>query len=175
MDNTQVGPALDRETQMGPLVSKAHYERVSNHLAMDKAEGAEALLDAKAVKPNGFEHGYYMSPSLLTGDPDNICCREEIFGPSAYVLKFSDEAEAIRLVNRLPYGLANSVWSADLARAGRVAEQIIADNSWINAHNVFAYGLPYRAVNLSGLGGGVNSLDSLLDYLRPQTIARPLT
>lgn len=98
----------------------------------------------------------------------------EIFGPSAYVLSFSNEQEAVRLVNQLSYGLANSVWSSDLKRANRVAEQMIAGNSWINAHNVFAYGLPYRAVNLSGLGGGVNSAETLLDYLRPQTIARPL-
>jgi aldehyde dehydrogenase (NAD+) len=174
LNSTRIGPALDRETQMGPLVSETHHKRVSNHLELGKAEGAEVIFEAHAVKPDGFERGYYIGPSLLTGDPDNICCREEIFGPSAYVLKFRDEDEAVKLVNRLPYGLANSVWSSDLDRAGRVAEQLIAGNSWVNAHNVFAYGLPYRAVNLSGMGGGVNSPDCLLDYLRPQTIARPL-
>jgi acyl-CoA reductase-like NAD-dependent aldehyde dehydrogenase len=174
LNSTRLGPALDRGTQMGPLVSKVHLERVSNHLDKGRAEGAEMLLQPKAAAPSGFEHGYYMAPSLLTGDPGNVCCREEIFGPSAFVLKFREEAEAVRLVNSLAYGLANSVWSADLERAARVAEQMIAGNSWINAHNVFAYGLPYRAVNLSGLGGGVNSSETLLDYLRPQTIARPL-
>lgn len=174
LNNTRIGPALDRETQMGPLVSKIHYQRVLNHLAKGKAEGAEVILDVQTTKPHGFEDGYYTSPTLLTGDPDNVCCREEIFGPSAYVLKFRDEEDALQLVNVLPYGLANSVWSSDLNRASRIAEQMIAGNSWINAHNVFAYGLPYRAVNLSGLGGGVNSLDCLLDYLRAQTIARQL-
>lgn len=174
LNGTRIGPALDRETQMGPLVSKVHFERVSKHLAQGKAEGAASILEPRPVKLAGFEQGYYMSPSLLTGDPDNVCCREEIFGPSAYVLKFRHEDEAVKLVNRLSYGLANSVWSSDLGRANRVAEQLVAGNSWINAHNVFAYGLPYRAVNLSGMGGGVNSIDCLLDYLRPQTIARPL-
>lgn len=174
LSHTRIGSALDRETQMGPLVSKAHFDRVFDHLTKGRAQGAETLLEPRAVKPAGFENGYYMSASLLTGDPDNVCCREEIFGPSAYVLRFSDESEAIRLVNRLEYGLANSVWSADLARANRVAEQLVAGNNWINAHNVFGYGLPYRAVNLSGMGGGVNSPETLLDYLRPQTIARPL-
>lgn len=174
LNETCIGPALDRETAMGPLVSKAHLERVSNHLARGRAEGAQCLLDPRPVAPRGFEQGYYMSPSLLTGDPDNVCCREEIFGPSAYILKFREEGEAITLVNRLSYGLANSVWSSDLGRANRVAEKLVAGNSWINAHNVFSYGLPYRAVNLSGIGGGVNSVDCLLDYLRPQTIARPL-
>ncbi len=115
-----------------------------------------------------------MKPALLSGDPDNVCAREEIFGPVAIVIPFSDEDEVVKTVNGSHYGLANSVWSGDLNRANRVAEQLVAGNSWINAHNVFAYGLPYGGVNLSGYGGGVNSPETLMDYLRPQTIARPL-
>lgn len=175
LNGTKLGPALDRDTQMGPLVSKAHFERVSGLLEKGRSQGATALLDARMVAPAGYEHGYYMGPSVMTGPSNNICCSEEIFGPSAYVLKFKDETEAIREVNGLPYGLANSVWSTDLKRANRVAERLIAGNNWINAHNVFAYGLPYRAVNRSGLGGGVNCFETLLDYFRPQTIARPLS
>lgn len=64
--------------------------------------------------------------------------------------------------------------SEDLARANEVAERMVAGNSWINAHNVFAYGLPYGGVNLSGFGGGVNSPQTYFDYVRHQTIARPL-
>ncbi len=81
---------------------------------------------------------------------------------------------AIEKVNELAYGLANSVWSSDLKRANRVAERLVAGNNWINAHNLFAYGLPYGGVNLSGMGGGVNSPETFYDYLRAQTIARPL-
>jgi len=171
---TKLGPALDRETQMGPVVSRVHHERVLAHIERGKKQGAEILLESKPQVPAGYEHGYYMTHTLLTGSPSNVCCSEEIFGPSAFVLKFKDENEAIGLVNSLDYGLANSVFSADLARANRVAEQMIAGNNWINAHNVFAYGLPYGATNQSGLGGGVNSPETLLDYLRPFTIARPL-
>ena len=174
LSETRLGPSLDRNTEMGPLASEAHHERVFEHLAKGRAEGAEDLLAAKSRPPAGFEHGYYMTPSVMTGASDNICCREEIFGPCAFVLKFSNESEAIRQVNSLAYGLANSVWSGDLSRANRVAEQLNAGNNWINAHNLFAYGLPYRAINQSGLGGGVNSTETLLDYLRPLTIGRPL-
>lgn len=171
---TKLGPALDHDTQMGPLTSKVHYDRVLDHLERGKAQGAKALLEGKPASPKGYERGYYMTHSVMTGAPENVCCSEEIFGPSAFVLKFKEEPEAVRMVNSLAYGLANSVWSADLTRANRVAEQLYAGNNWINAHNVFAYGLPYGGVNQSGNGGGVNSSETLLDYLRSVTIARPL-
>lgn len=171
---TTIGPALDRSTQMGPLASQQHRQRVMRYLEQGKAQGATALLEGGPVAVKGRENGYYVSPVLLTGSDQNICCREEVFGPTAYLMKFRDEASAIGLVNQLQYGLANSVWSSDLTRARRVAEKLVAGNSWINAHNVFAYGLPYGGINLSGTGGGVNSPETFYDYLRGQTIARPL-
>lgn len=174
LKRTKIGPGLDRETQMGPVVSEVQRQRILRYVENGVKEGAEMVLAGGMAAPGGSELGFYVQPSLLAGSPENICCREEIFGPTAYLLKFKDEATGIRLANQLAYGLANSVWSNDLHRAGRVAEQMVGGNSWINAHNVFAYGLPYGGVNLSGLGGGVNSPETFHDYLRPQTIARPL-
>jgi len=171
---TRIGPSLDPATQMGPAVSAVQRDRILGYLEKGKREGASVVLDGGPADLPGLPGGYFVKPWLLAGSPDNICCREEIFGPAAYMVKFRDEAEAVELVNRLDYGLANSVWSADLARANRVAEQLVAGNNWINAHNVFAYGLPYGGVNRSGFGGGVNSPAAFDDYLRPQTIARPL-
>jgi len=175
LNKIHVGPGSDRATQMGPLASEAHRNRVINHLNRGIDEGAQVLLKGDILRPLGHEDGYYFSPSLLTGNPENTCCREEIFGPSAFLLRFSTEQEAIELVNRLNYGLANSVWSSDLKRANSVAEKLVSGNVWINAHNVFAYGLPYGGVNLSGLGGGVNGPGTLDDYLRSTSIARPLS
>jgi aldehyde dehydrogenase (NAD+) len=110
---------------------------------------------------------------ILAGHKGRAGLREEIFGPCAYLLHFSEEESAVARVNELAYGLANSVWSSDLSRANRVAEPLVAGNNWINAHNLFAYGLPYGGVNLSGMGGGVNRPETFYDYLRAQTIARP--
>jgi len=174
LKKVKIGPGTNRETMMGPLASDIHRKRVMNHLDRGIREGAQILLKGEALHPEGNEEGYYVSPSLLTGDPGNACCREEIFGPSAYMLRFKTEQEAIDLANQLNYGLANSVWSSDLKHANAVAEKLVAGNVWINAHNVFAYGLPYGGVNLSGLGGGVNCPDTLNDYLRATSIARPL-
>ena len=77
-------------------------------------------------------------------------------------------------MNSSTYGVANSVWRGNLDRANRVAEQMVAGNSWINVHNLFAHVMPYAGCNLSGCGGGVLGPETLSDYLRNQTVARPL-
>ena len=71
-------------------------------------------------------------------------------------------------------GLANSIWTSDLGRAARVAESLLAGNSWINAHNLFPHGVPYGGINKSGIGGGVLSVETLLDYWRSLSVVRPL-
>jgi acyl-CoA reductase-like NAD-dependent aldehyde dehydrogenase len=170
----KIGYGADEGTQLGPLVSEKQRTRVLGYLDKGTKEGAETLLAGGRAEVSGRQNGYYVRPALLAGSADNICAREEIFGPVAYVMSFRTEEEAVDLVNRSPYGLANSVWSADLARADRVAEQLIAGNSWINAHNLFAHGVPYGGCNLSGCGGGVLGPDTLEDYYRKQSVIRPL-
>ena len=87
---------------------------------------------------------------------------------------FDDEDQAIEMANHTDYGLANSVWSTDLSRATRVAEVLCAGNAWINAHNVFPHGVPYGGVHKSGMGGGVLSIETLMDYWRTMSVVRPL-
>lgn len=170
----RIGYGSDPETKIGPVVSEKQRSRVLGYIEKGQKEGAKPLLAGGKASVKGHEGGYYVKPALLTGSPDNVCAREEIFGPVAYLMPFKKEDEAIDLVNRSNYGLANSVWSRDLDRANRVAEAMVAGNSWINAHNLFAHGIPYGGCNLSGCGGGVLSPETLLDYLRPQSIVRPL-
>lgn len=174
LKSTVIGPSMDPKTEMGPVVSQVQQDRVLEYLEKGLSEGANEVLSGGLLAVEGHTGGYYVAPYLLEGLPQNICFKEEIFGPAAFLVKFKDEAEAIDLVNCLEYGLANSVFSSDLNRCNRVAEQMVAGNSWINAHNVFAYGLPYSGINLSGVGGGVNSPETFYDYLRDLTIARPL-
>jgi aldehyde dehydrogenase (NAD+) len=111
---------------------------------------------------------------VLAGSPENVAARDEIFGPVPFLLRFKTEDEAVDVVNRSRYGLANSVWSSDLSRANRVAEDLIAGSSWINGHNIFVHGVPYAGVNLSGMGGGTLALSTYLDYLRDQSVVRSL-
>jgi aldehyde dehydrogenase (NAD+) len=174
LTQVKIGHGMNPETQMGPVISEKQRQRVLGYLERGEQEGADVLLRGGPAAAAGCEEGYYVKPALLGGTPENICARDEIFGPVAYVMPFSDEDEVIDLVNRSRYGLANSVWSSDLMRANRVAEAMVAGNSWINAHNIFAHGIPYAGCNLSGMGGGVLSPETLFDYLRPQSIVRPL-
>lgn len=174
LSGLKIGHGFDEQTQLGPVVSNKQRERVLSYLEKGEKQGAKALLRGGAATVPGHEGGYYVKPALLTGPIDNLCWQEEIFGPVAYIVPFRDESEAIDLANRSPYGLANSVWSSDLSRAARVAEAMIAGNSWINAHNLFPHGVPYGGCNLSGCGGGVLGPDTYLDYLRPQSVVRPV-
>ncbi len=173
LGQVRVGYQFDAATQLGPVVSQKQRERVLDYLRRGREEGAEVLLEGGPQEVPGRE-GFYVKPALLAGSLDNVAAREEIFGPVAYLAPFADEAEAIRLVNGTDYGLANSVWTADLDRAHRVAEAMVAGNSWINAHNLFPQGVPYAGVNKSGMGGGVLAVETLLDYWRNLSVVRPL-
>lgn len=173
LQRVHIGHGLDEGTEMGPLVSRKQMDRVLEYLVRGAKEGASPLLEGGPAKVSTHPKGFYVKPALLTGNSQNVCAREEIFGPVAYVMPFNNEDQAVDLVNQSAYGLANSVWTADLDRAHRVAEAMVAGNSWINAHNVFAHGIPYGGCKVSGLGGGVLGPDTLFDYLRPQSIVRP--
>ncbi len=174
MGGMKVGYGGDSSTQIGPVVSEKQRNRVLGYVERAKNEGAEAYLPGGIAEIPDHHGGFYVKPALLGGSPDNICARDEVFGPVAYVMTFKDEDEAVELVNRSPYGLANSVWTQDLDRATRVAERLVAGNSWINAHNLFPHGVTYGGVNLSGCGGGVLGPDTLEDYYRKQSVVRPL-
>lgn len=173
LKNVEVGYQMDGQSQMGPVVNEKQRQRILGYLAKGQEEGAELVLEGGAAEVPG-KNGHYVKPALLAGSLDNTAARDEIFGPVAYLATFDDDDQAIAMANDTDYGLANSVWSSDLNRACRVAEQLCAGNAWINAHNVFAHGVPYGGVHKSGLGGGVLSIETLMDYWRSMSVVRPL-
>ncbi|WP_442506833.1 aldehyde dehydrogenase family protein [Novipirellula sp. SH528] len=173
LSHVRIGHQLNESTQMGPVVNAKQRERVLAYLEKGESQGAKCLLKGGPAQVEGH-NGHFVKPALLAGSLDNVAAQEEIFGPVAFLAPFDDERQAIEMANNTVYGLANSVWTTDLSRAARVAESMVAGNSWINAHNVFAHGVPYGGVNQSGVGGGVLSVETLMDYYRSTSVVRPL-
>lgn len=168
-----VGPGDDDAYDMGPVISETARQRVLGLQSQGLSEGAESVLLGGEVVVEGSEGGFYVAPAIMAGPADNVCAQREIFGPVAYAMSFSSAEQAVDLTNGTRYGLANSVWSADVARAEEVASRLRSGLTWVNAHNAFSYGLPYGGIKSSGWGGGVNSADTYRDYQHWVTLAVP--
>ncbi|KUM99986.1 aldehyde dehydrogenase [Streptomyces yokosukanensis] len=139
-----VGDPADDKTQMGPLISRQQLDRVRSYVPED----APAL---RGSAPDG--PGFWFPPTVLTGERhDSGAAREEIFGPVAVLLPFTDEADAIRLANDTPYGLSGSLWTRDLGRALRVSQAVRAGNLSVNSHSSVRYWTPFGGYKQSGLG-----------------------
>jgi betaine-aldehyde dehydrogenase len=139
-----VGDPTSRATEMGPLVSLAHWHTVSSYVPDD------ALVAFRGDAPSGT--GFWFPPTVLTPQRSDRTVREEIFGPVVTVLPFDDEADAIALANDTAYGLSGSIWTENLSRALRVARAVESGNLSVNSHSSVRYSTPFGGFKQSGLG-----------------------
>lgn len=139
-----VGDPASRDTEMGPLVSAAHRDKVASYVPDD------APVAFRGTAPAG--RGFWFPPTVLTPERTDRCVTDEIFGPVVTVLPFDDEHDAITLANDTSYGLSGSIWTDDLSRALRVCRAVEAGNLSVNSHSSVRYSTPFGGFKQSGLG-----------------------
>ncbi|WP_109122310.1 5-carboxymethyl-2-hydroxymuconate semialdehyde dehydrogenase [Azospirillum sp. TSO22-1] len=161
----KVGHPLDPRTEVGPLIHRRHLDKVLGYCGIARSDGAEVRVGGTRAEELGTE-GNYVRPTLFTGADNRMrIAQEEIFGPVLTVILFEDEAEAVRLANDVPYGLAGYVWTRDGARGNRVALALESGMVWINSENNRHLPTPFGGTKASGIGrdGGDYSFDFYME------------
>jgi acyl-CoA reductase-like NAD-dependent aldehyde dehydrogenase len=161
----RVGDPLDPATEMGAQVSRRQLETILGFVEAGRAEGARLVAGGARDVDGAKARGNFLSPTVFAGvRPDMTIAQEEIFGPVVACLRFEDEAEALAIANGTRYGLAASIWTADVARAHALARRLQAGVVWINCFNEFDDAAPFGGFKESGWGRDLShhALDGFL-------------
>lgn len=161
--NLKLGHGLDPSSQMGPLVSRRHAEKVENFINGARTDGADVLTGGKRTG----EAGAFVEPTVLSGlRSDMEIVREEVFGPVLAAHSFNDTDEVVAAANDSPYGLAASIWTQSLSDAHRLAKVMQAGTVWINCHAMYDASLPIGGTKSSGWGrdSGKLAMDNYLEW-----------
>lgn len=162
----KVGDPADSSNEIGPINNEKQYQHVVNMLDIAIKEGASVVGD---TNPNPEQKGFYINPTVLKGDNNMQVAQQEVFGPVVVAIPFKDEADAIRIANESRFGLAGAVWTNNVGRAHRVADQIKAGTFWINSYKTIHVSSPFGGYKLSGYGRS-SGLDALREYSEVKSV-----
>lgn len=166
----RIGDPFDPATQLGPLVSRQHYEKVLRYLADAGNSNARHVCGGDAISDGPLASGYYVTPAVFADCKDDmVFARDEVFGPLMSVMKFADEHEAIERANKTRFGLSGAVFTRDFSRANRVASRLQAGIVWINDYNITPPEVPFGGYKESGLGRE-NGLQAIEHYTQTKTV-----
>ncbi|HYM77025.1 MAG TPA: 2-hydroxymuconic semialdehyde dehydrogenase [Candidatus Dormibacteraeota bacterium] len=162
-EGLRMGSPLETGTELGPLISAQHREKVLSYYRLGREEGATVVTGGGVPEfGNSLDNGFYVQPTIYTGLPESArCVKEEIFGPVCHVAPFDSEEEAVNMANDTQYGLAASIWTTNLQRGHRVAQQMNVGITWVNCWFLRDLRTPFGGAGLSGIGreGGMHSLN----------------
>ena len=162
----RIGDPFDPNTQLGPVISARQRDRVLSYSRFGREDGARLVTGGVAAKVPGHEGGFFVEPTVFADvKSDMRIFQEEVFGPFTSVTPFKDEADALRLANDSPFGLAAAIRTRDIGRAHRVARSVKAGIVWINDHHRLDPASPWGGVDDSGIGRefGTESFDDHFD------------
>ena len=165
----RVGNPLDEATEMGPLTSAQHRDRVVNYVQVARESGGEVILGGTAPSDAALSKGYYLLPTIVRARPDDRVCREEVFGPFVTINTFRDDDEALAIANGTEYGLGGGLWTTNLSRAHRMADAMRSGMVWINCYKRVNPGSPFGGVGQSGYGREMG-FEAMHDYTDAKSV-----
>ncbi len=165
----RLGDPLADGTEMGPLTSPEHRDRVLSYAKVAVDEGGEILTGGKAPDDPALAAGCYVEPTVVRASAGDRVCQEEVFGPFCTVDTFADDDEALALVNSTEYGLGGGLWTRDLSRAHRVAAGFRSGMVWVNSYKRVNPGSPFGGVGKSGYGREMG-FEAMHDYTEAKSV-----
>ncbi len=165
----KLGNPLDPQTEMGPLTSKMHQQRVLNYCKIAQQEGGEILTGGRQPDAPELANGFFVEPTVVRAQPQDRICQEEVFGPFVSVNTFESDEEAIQIANSTEYGLGGGLWTTNLQRAHKIAASMKSGMVWINCYKRVNPGSPFGGVGSSGYGREMG-FEAMHDYTDAKSV-----
>lgn len=166
----RMGDPMDGQTQVGPVTTAPQYQKVLDYINVAQSEGARVVLGGGKGQGPECGEGWFVQPTIFTDVRNDMrIAQEEVFGPVLSVIRFKDEADALRIANDVRFGLAAAVWTSDIGRALRMSEKLQAGTVWVNTYRAVSFMAPFGGYKDSGLGRE-NGVDAIREYLQTKSV-----
>jgi aldehyde dehydrogenase (NAD+) len=165
----RLGDPKDPATEMGPLTSPGHRDRVLSYIKVAVDDGGAVLTGGRPPTAPDLSRGCYVEPTIVRAEPSDRVAREEVFGPFMTVHRFDTEEEALAIANGVDYGLGGGLWTRDLSRAHRIARELRAGMVWVNSYKRVNPGSPFGGVGSSGYGREMG-FEAMREYTEAKSV-----